>query len=515
MDELTRQILTYLRGMWHRRWFGLAAAWAVATVGVLVTMKIPERYEATARVSLDTQSILKPLMSGLAVQPDLAQQVAMVSRTLISRPNIERLIQAAGLQDDGSAAQKDVLVDRLVANVQLRSLGRENLFLISYRDANPAYAERVVASLVAMFVEASAGGKRQDAEAARRFIEEQIKVYEKRLEEAENRLKDYKLRHLSVASLEGKDYFARMTQAAEDLSRARLELRAAEQSRDALKRELEGEEPVFLSDAPGALQPAVPEIDGRLDALRKQLDELLRRYTEEHPDVVGTRRIIEDLEAQRRRDLEARRKAAPKATGSLAANPVMQQLRVSLAESEAKVAALRARVVDHEARHSQLRAAAQRVPQIEAELVQLNRDYEIQKKNYEALVSRRESATISGDLGAAGSGAEFRVIDPARVSPTPVAPNRLFLLPLVLVAALAAGLAASLVASQIAPTFQDLRTLQRVGGRPVLGSISLLPSRDLVLARRHANFAFFGALAALVCLYAITFAYVSSKAPVA
>ena len=84
---------------------------------------------------------------------------------------------------------------------------------------------------------------------ARRFIDEQIKLYEKKLEEAENRLKEFRLKYLNLVGAEGRDYFARWPTLAEQLNNARLELRAAEQSRDALKRELAGEEPVFVAGA--------------------------------------------------------------------------------------------------------------------------------------------------------------------------------------------------------------------------------------------------------------------------
>jgi uncharacterized protein involved in exopolysaccharide biosynthesis len=56
MEEVIHQVMTALRGMWRRRWIGLAVAWAVAVIGAVVLLRIPDRYEATARVFVDTQT---------------------------------------------------------------------------------------------------------------------------------------------------------------------------------------------------------------------------------------------------------------------------------------------------------------------------------------------------------------------------------------------------------------------------------------------------------------------------
>src|SRR5262245_35628563 len=83
--------------MWHRRWVAICVAWLAAAIGVAVAMKIPDRYEASARLYVDTQSLLRPLMAGISIQPNLDQQVTLLSRTLISRPNIEKLVRMADL----------------------------------------------------------------------------------------------------------------------------------------------------------------------------------------------------------------------------------------------------------------------------------------------------------------------------------------------------------------------------------------------------------------------------------
>lgn len=511
MDEIVRQLLAYVRGMWLNRWYGLAAAWLVGIVGGVGVMLMPDKFEASSRVYVDTQSVLKPLMSGLAIQPNIEQQITILSRTLISRPNVEKLIRMADLDlKVKTKEEKEVLVDGLMKELTIKGTGADNLYTIAYRDSEPERARRVVQSLVSIFVESGLGDKRKDADTARRFIEDQIKIYEKKLQDAEDRLKEFRLKNLGITG--GADYVQRMNEISGQLAAARLTLRELENSRDAIQRQIKGEDPVLLPDtAESAASVSIPELDGRIDTLKKQLDIMLQRYTDDHPDVVGARRVIAQLEEQKQKEVESRKKTGVYSS-SVNANPVYQQLKVSLAESESQIAQLRTRVAEFESRQAQLKASAELVPQIEAEYMQLNRDYEVHKRNYDQLVSRRESATMSGEMESASGVAEFRLIDPPRVSPKPVAPNRLLLLPVVLLAALAAGGAVSFVLSQVRPTFHDIRMLRDVTEIPVLGSVSMMISDARARRERRGLFAFLTGLggliasfgAALVVLFLVT-----------
>jgi polysaccharide chain length determinant protein (PEP-CTERM system associated) len=313
-----------------------------------------------------------------------------------------------------------------------------------------------------------------------------------------------------------------MSALAEQRRQAQLELREAEKSRDALKRELASEDPVFRqapsSQPEAAPEFPTPEIDARLDVLKKGLDELLRRYTDEHPDVVGTQRIIKDLEAQRKaeqerlkQELETHRQTNPSAGPQGDRNPVYQQLKVALVEAEAQVAALSTRVADFDRRHTQLLHQARMVPEVEADFAQLNRDYAIQKQNYESLVGRREAALMSGEVESATGIADFRIIDPPRVSPNPVAPNRQVLLPLVFLASFCAGIAASFLFSQVKPTFHDNRKLREIAQRPVLGAVSLIPNKAMLARRRRSALYFFGSFGGLLTAYGAAIAFVFVK----
>lgn len=498
MEELVAQIVGYLRGMWRFRWWGLAFAWLAGIVAAVMIYSMPDRYESTARIYVDTQSVLRPLMSGLAVQPNINQQIAILSRTLITRPNAEKLITMADLDlATNSSAERDALIGQLTRGLQIRGTGRDNLFTLAYRDTEPERAQRVVQALVSLFVESGLVGKQQDSASARRFLDEQIRNYEQKLGEAENRLKEFRLRNMALLGDGGRDYVSQMTELARMLSQAELEVKEAENSRDSLKRQLAGEEPVMLGQ-PQAGATAVPEIDARIDTLRKSLDGLLQRYTDQHPDVVGARRVIAQLEEQKRREVEAMHGAVGSSVWAPNANPVVQQMKISLAEAEARVASLGARVSEYRARLAQLRSAAELLPKIEAEQTQLNRDYEVHKRNYEALVARRESATMSVEMNAQGGITEFRVIDPPSLPTKPSDPNRALLMPLAGLIGLGAGLAFTFLMSQLRPAFTDVRSLRESTGLPVLGVVSLVADPARERSKRRGLLAFGGGVASFV-----------------
>jgi polysaccharide chain length determinant protein (PEP-CTERM system associated) len=154
-------------------------------------------------------------------------------------------------------------------------------------------------------------------------------------------------------------------------------------------------------------------------------------------------------------------------------SPMLQQLNISLSQAEAQVASMRTRVEEYSGRVARLRSRSAEVPEIEAQLAQLNRDYQVNKENYQKLVERREAAKLSGDLSSATDMLTFRVIDPPTAPNVPAGPNRVRLTSLVFVAALAAGLAVAFLLSQIRPTFLSQGSLQEVTGVPILGSISM------------------------------------------
>lgn len=500
MEELLTQLTSLLRGIWKYRWHAMVVAWVVVVVGCVTVYSLPNNYKASARVYVDTQSILKPILSGMTSIQDVEQQVSIMSRTLLSRPNIERVIRMVDLDVKASTLkEKEEIINELTKQIKIAGTTSNDIYTITYNDADPKLAKNVVQSLLTIFIEGSLGDKKQDSEKAIRFIDDQIKQYEQKLLSAENAMKEFKQKNSSV--LVGKDgsYSTKLEESVNLLNEAKLSLAEAEHARNAIKNEIAREEP----NAEAALGKAAPmaaktELDARLETLNKNLDSLRLQFTEQHPDVISTKRLIEQLDARKKQEASTR---SPDGQVGKSYGPVMQQLKVALSDAEAKVASMRARVEEYSHRHARLKALSAAVPELEAQMAQLNRDYEINKTNYEKLIASRESAKLAGNLTTTTDMMTFRIIDPPTVPVKPAGPNRPLLFSAVFVAALLIGIGVALLISQVRPTFLSHAQLREMTGLPVLGSVSMHWTQQETMRRKRSLLAFSCSFAGLVVLF--------------
>jgi polysaccharide chain length determinant protein (PEP-CTERM system associated) len=194
-----------------------------------------------------------------------------------------------------------------------------------------------------------------------------------------------------------------------------------------------------------------------------------------------------------------------------AASSFQQQLSVSLASAEASVASMKARVAEYNRRLEGLKAAVNAQPQVEAEFVQLTRDYEVTKSNYERLLSRREQAQMSGEMESNASVMDFRVIDPPTVPAAPNAPNRPALITAIMLMALGAGIGVAFVLSQIRPTFSDEKRLRELSGLPVFGAVVMAWTDVQRNKRRKGLVAFLLSLVSLLSAYGTVLAALSLR----
>ncbi|MFA5493886.1 MAG: XrtA system polysaccharide chain length determinant [Porticoccaceae bacterium] len=472
MQDALAQLQSYLLGIWRHRWLALVVAWVIALGGWFVVAQMPESYVASARVYVDTNSVLRPLMRGLAITPNIDERISMMSRTLLSRPNLEKLARMTDLDLLATTeAQKDGLIKRLEKSISLTgNRGNASLYSISVTDRDRETARRVAQALITVFIETSMSDKREDSSGAQSFLEQQLVESEGRLVEAESRLAVFKQKNVSVLPGDSGDYYSRLQASQSNLEQARLQLREMENRRAELQRQLDGEDPVFIAD--GSSGTTNSQLDARIQNLRVQLDGLLSRYTDRHPEIRRLHGLIDELEAEKQAAYEHALANPGNAYGGLTSSPVYQGMRSMLAETEAQIAELRVRTTEYERRVEDLKTRVNQIPEVEAELKQLTRDYEVLSRQHQQMLERRESARLSGDVEKNAGDFTFRVIDPPFVPRTPNQPNKMLLNAGVLVVALGAGGALALVLSLLNPIVTDVRMLAHTTGLPMLGVVT-------------------------------------------
>lgn len=485
MLEIFKTLTTHVQGMWRFRWYALLVAWPLCLLGWLVVYSMPNVYEANTQVYIDTDSVLKPLLRGLAVETDMTDRVALVTQALVSTPNLEEIARIKEPEFDTlPPLNQQALVAEVAGNVNVGPGKDRNIFQMSYRDADREQALRIVRLLLSNMVRDTISLTRTDTGAAQRFLRRRIEEYEGRLREAEQRLAAFKQQHVGMMPGAGTDYYTNLQGAMAQLETVTDALQLATNRRDELRRQLEGVEPVFgMVPTPAEQVKQATGLDLLIQQYKAELEQLKLQYTDQHPDVVALREIIGQFEARRSASVQAQKGERVDAPLVPAPTLVQQATTIALSTAEIEVSTLAAQIAQLQSRVNELTSSVDTLPEVEAQLINLNRDYNVTRDKHEALIGRLDAARLSEQAEQTDQNIKYRVIEPPAALPKPVSPDRPLLSTVVLAAGLFGGLGMALVLPQIRPVFLSSQMLAEVTGLPVLGAVSL--QRALTVRLRH------------------------------
>jgi hypothetical protein len=204
------------------------------------------------------------------------------------------------------------------------------------------------------------------------------------------------------------------------------------------------------ASAAAAAPPAPSGPKRQSEILQAQLEDMLGRYGEQHPDVKRLRAEIKLARAAEAREAaqaplpKGPARGAEKVTASdtpaqalakaVTANPV------DVGAARERMAALKSQLAVVENDIDRRKADQQRiakeiteyqtkltdVPMREQELDQITRDYDVTKLNYHSLLEKQLSAEMSTDMERRQKSERFTILDPAHAPQTPSKPNRMF-----------------------------------------------------------------------------------------
>lgn len=491
MQELFDDLVDYLKGIWIKRRYIIISTWLVCPIGWFAVSMMPNIYESEARVYADTQSILAPLLKGLTVETNTNSQISLMVKTLLSRPNLERISRMTDLDIRANTPKEyENIIKYLREGIVIKKTGgrRQNIFTISFTDENPAMAKNIVQSALTVFIENTLGDNRTDADSAQKFLKSQITEYENRLSTAEARLTDFKQRYSDMLPGQYGGYYNKLNIAKEQLQVIELGLKEAQTQLQSAKEQLASvaEQSSSSQNKIQTSNSIKTSYDNRIAELELTLDALQLRYTDKHPDVAEAQRRLAHLEKQRSKEITGYLDTSDSKDGDTlisSQNPVIQQLQIQVNQFENNVASINVRANDYRAKVKDLENKIHVLPEIEAELVALNRGYDITKKKYEALLGRQDTAQMAQQADESTNKIQFKVLDPPRASTEPVGPKRILLLLLVTVVGAGTGLGLSLLLSQLSPVATSTAQLSKVTGVPVFGVVSA--NENLGLQKWH------------------------------
>jgi polysaccharide chain length determinant protein (PEP-CTERM system associated) len=479
-------ILNELKGLWRYRWAVLLTTFVTAGIGWTGLFFTPNSFESSARVYVDATSALKPLLQGLAVDPNVDAQLNFVRQTMLSRPALEKVARQTELDLRASTPlSREHMIDELGKQISIDAAtsgdkaSGDKLYTITYMDHNRAMALAVVTKLLATFVEGSMGAGREGSATAERFIKEQIHATEQLLQEEESSLAEFKKKNGGLVPGQNGDFFTRLENEEQSLSTAKSALAIAELKLNALHDQLSGSIPYVpgatVTDKKGGTGGVIVggDISSRLQGAEAALDNLKLAYTDKHPEVVAMQDTVDQLRDKQKAEQAALAKGDPEAAvaSGLTSNPVYQQLQLNFNQATVEVAGLKGEIGDKEKRIAALQAAKSVAPEVEADYTRLNRDYTVTHNQYLALVERLNRAKLSEQASESGT-IKFEVIDPPMAKLDPVKPNRPLLTLMIFLGAICAGAAMGWVQGQIRAVYESSSRLAADLNLPVIGTVS-------------------------------------------
>jgi polysaccharide chain length determinant protein (PEP-CTERM system associated) len=460
----------------------------ITSLAVLLARALPDVYYSQATVLIVPQQIPESYVRTTVTVP-IAERLRATTQEIKSPATLAPLMDEFGLYTNlRGTVPGDALVAWMARNIRIDQV-RGDTLVIGFSGYEAGSVAKVTDRLVQLFIDGTLRNREVLADSASKFLDTELESTRKRLEEQERRVQQFRERHAgelptqvsaNLQILQGGE--AQLQAVTEDLRQDRD--RRAQLQEVIAREQADGEKPTntpppltdeipspaaaapatapgaVASDDPLALPPG--PVQQRLAAARALLQQLLKKYTPEYPDVARLQATIAELE---KTAAETKIPAPNKATGQPAPSPRLQA-------AEAELRRLDLRISEKEALQQRLRdgiatyqARIEAVPGRESEWTALTRDYQTIQQSYTSLLAKKEESRLAANLERQRISEQFRVISPAVTPSRPSSPNRPGIVLIGILLGLAVGLGV--------PVLLELTDSTLRGEREVLTTLRL------------------------------------------
>ena len=482
------EIKDYVRAFFRRKGLFMIGFMVVTPLVFPIIFGLPNVYRSKTVVLIRENKDLNILTGRVSVGTSMRERIKTFKSEILSWNNITRAMDAVGVSDLAETPlQMEQLVGSIKSNIRISTAGSTRLtdiINVMFFHRDPIITQRFLNVLVTNFIEKSLKEQRVEVVATINFIKEQVTRYEEKLKESESRLIGFKKEHMfdlpeqrgtsanSILNLE-----MRKT----DLG---FELESLNNEKNMLVEQLAGEEEQqerFI--APD--DPILEESQNKLERLTTQLENLELIYTELHPDIIESKRLIEGTRA-----IIEKRQNEIKEEKIVIENPTVRDLETKISRIDLKIAIVEARKRQVERNLRQTREKLEQQPSLDEKYRYLLYENEAIKKVLNALKERLEATRMAQHIESSEQGVKFEVLEPARLPLKPFEPNRWKILLMGILAGLAIGGAIAFIVEFADHSFRGTEDARLNLPIPVVGVIPSIVTARERRKKRVKNFLF-------------------------
>lgn len=445
------------------RWYLIASFCISMIVGMYFAITLPKMYESSTLILVQPQRVPESYVQSI-VNTDISDRINSLSNQILSRTNLERLIEDLKLFN-GPEYEKMFMEDRVEllrrrVEVEVMTSRRQaDAFTISYRGKEPEKVMTVVNTLASYFIDQNLKMRENQAIGTSVFLEDELTARRIRLEKVEESLKEYR-----------KTYMGELPEQLESnlriLDRLQEQLGVQQQRLSEAKIHLASLQSMSADNSiigRGRTSQDTAQQPAGLDSLHSQLTEMKTRYTERHPDIIRLKEQIAELEAALDRNSDD--------FHQVAINRMSPEQRTELVEVTREIETLQNDIRNTKEDIKIYTKRIENTPKREQELLSLRRDYQNIQSSYDSLLERKLESEIAVNMERKQKGEQFKILDPAQVSVKPVEPDMRKLFLLFIGLGLGAGGGIVFLLEFLNASFKGPDEVEKELNLPVLGTI--------------------------------------------
>jgi len=491
----------------RRRWWLILPLFVGWVLVLAASFFMTPKYRSETVIIVEPQRVAEQYVVP-NISADMQERLQSMMQQILSRTRLQGIISRFRLYNSSRGpVDSDGLVQQMRRDIKIDLVsgrpGELSAFKISYSAPSGLVAQQVTNELSSLFIDENMHSRQRLSESTTEFLESQMESARKDLSQQEERLRDFKSKHLGelpeqleVNSQILSGLETRLQAASEALDEANQQ-RAYMESLPSRYQGSAGEDQNLEAATPAAAEE-------QLSRLKAQLADLSSHYTPNHPDV---RRVKEKIAAAERlkqwleTDAVSGKSQASAASVGNHTTARAPQITSQSGNAGLKIAYREREIKKLEKQIETYQAHMNMTPLREQQLAEITRDYGQAKSNYESLLTKKTQSEMAASLEKRQGGELFRIIDPPNLPQKPYKPDRLTFSLLGLAVGTCLALALTALAETVDARVYHEEDLNAIVSAPILGGIPLLQSESE--KQRARQFQQLEAVAATVLLTAM------------